>query len=314
MAEQNNKIPEEIKPAKVPPANLAMTRRGFDPQTIEEAWRFAAALAGSSLVPASYQGKPGDCIIALDLAARLDAPWLAIMQHVYPVHGRPTMDSTLSRALVNRSGIFIDPIEYEVEGDDVANEGYRVRAYAMRAKTGKMLYGPWITWKLVKAEGWLNKDGSKWKTMPDQMFHYRAGDWFTRRYCPEVTLGMLTTQEAEELSEEPKHVESQEVSQQLGVNGLKARLKSQQPPSTINGKTSGVPQDAINPPVPAQPIPPAEATPSPHTEAKAALLPGWECIHCDCEFTSADEFTTIDDKGSAIKKCPCCGGSKIRAY
>jgi hypothetical protein len=151
------------------------------------------------MVPGRYQGKPDDCIIALDLSMRLGVSYLAVMQHVYNVKGRPAMEAVLSTGLTNASGVFCDPLEYEVEGKDAKKDDYRVRAFAKRKSTGTVLYGPWIDWPLVKGEGWHKKDGSKWLTMPEQMFHYRAASWFSRRHCPEVTMGMLTPEEAEEI-------------------------------------------------------------------------------------------------------------------
>jgi len=212
-----------------PKANLAMTRRGFEPTTIEEAWRLAEALAGSEMVPDTYRGKPRDCLVALDLAARLGASWLAVMQHVYSVHGRIGMDAALVTSLVNQSRMFIDPLEYEVIGDVKDKKNFRIRAFATRKSTGTVLYGPWIDWNLVEAEGW-NKDKqlrdgggilkSKWNTMSEQMFHFRSAAWFQRRHCPEVTMGMLTTDEAAEIG--PKHVESTVI--ESGVEALKERL------------------------------------------------------------------------------------------
>ena len=197
---------QEKTKAIEPRPNLAMTKSGFAPTTIEEAWRFSEALAQSEMVPDKYRGKPRDCLVVLDLSARLHCSWLTIMQHVYSVHGRIGMESALVTALVNQSGLFVDPLEYEVRGDDVSEAGFAVRAYAKRKSTGTVLYGPWIDWKLVKAEGWDKKNGSKWLTMPEQMFHYRAASWFKSRHCPEVTMGMMSTEEAEEIP--LKHVDS----------------------------------------------------------------------------------------------------------
>jgi len=225
QSQQANNVPEKEQektpPKSIEKANLAMTRRGFEPTSMEEAWRFATALAESDMVPDRYKGKPRDCLVVLDLSARLGSSWLAVMQHVYSVHGRVGMESALVTALVNQSGMFVDPIEYEVKGDDASKPDYKVRAYATRKSTGTVLYGPWIDWKLVKAEKWDGKDGSKWRSMPEQMFHYRAAAWFQRRHCPEVTMGMLTTDEAADIG--PKHVESTVV--ESGVDALKERLQ-----------------------------------------------------------------------------------------
>lgn len=48
---------------------------------------------------------------------------------------------------------------------------------------------------MVKAEGWLDKSGSKWKTMPDQMFQYRSASFFGRIYAPDVLNGMHSVEE-----------------------------------------------------------------------------------------------------------------------
>lgn len=207
-------------------ATLAMTSRGLTPSTLDEAWRYATALSRTSFVPEAYRGKPDDCLIAIDTAMRLNVAPLMLLQNSYIVHGRPGMEAKLVIALVNNSGGFTDPLEYEVEGDDPAEKSYRVRAFATRASTGKVLYGPWITWSIVKAEGWDGKSGSKWKTMPGLMFAYRAAAWFARIHCPEVLMGMQTVDELEDTGDRRK-VESQDVTAMNGIAGAKAKLQAQ---------------------------------------------------------------------------------------
>ena len=226
-----NEKQEQEKPQTTALASVTMTERGLQPSTIEEAWRFANALSRSSFVPVEYKGNPDNCLIAIDLSQRLGIPWLMLMQHLYLVHNRPALDSAITTALVNQSGQFIDPLEYEVEGKNALDKDFRVRAYATRKSTGKVLYGPWINWQLVKAEGWDSKTGSKWKSMPDQMFHYRAASWFQRRYCPELTMGMITSEELQETAPpepERKVVESTELEPpNKGVAGLRDKLSAQ---------------------------------------------------------------------------------------
>jgi hypothetical protein len=48
---------------------------------------------------------------------------------------------------------------------------------------------------MARSEGWITKNGSKWKTMPEQMLRYRAATFFARAYCPELTMGMMTNDE-----------------------------------------------------------------------------------------------------------------------
>jgi hypothetical protein len=55
---------------------------------------------------------------------------------------------------------------------------------------------------MVKAEGWLAKPGSKWKTMPELMFRYRAAAFFGRLYAPDILMGMPTSDEMLDISHE----------------------------------------------------------------------------------------------------------------
>jgi hypothetical protein len=48
---------------------------------------------------------------------------------------------------------------------------------------------------MAKAEGWYNKAGSKWKTMPELMLMYRAAAFFARLYTPDLTMGFKTAEE-----------------------------------------------------------------------------------------------------------------------
>jgi hypothetical protein len=55
--------------------------------------------------------------------------------------------------------------------------------------------------QMAKAEGWIDKDGSKWKTMPELMLRYRSATFFGRLYAPELLMGMRTTEEADDIVE-----------------------------------------------------------------------------------------------------------------
>ena len=52
--------------------------------------------------------------------------------------------------------------------------------------------------EMAKAEGWLSKNGSKWKTMPQLMLRYRAASFFSSLNCPELTMGLYTKEEMQD--------------------------------------------------------------------------------------------------------------------
>ncbi len=67
-------------------------------------------------------------------------------------------------------------------------------------KKGERLESPEITISIAKAEGWYQKNGSKWKTMPELMLRYRCATLFARLYAPELTMGIQTADEVEDIA------------------------------------------------------------------------------------------------------------------
>lgn len=158
--------------------------------------RQATALAKSSLVPEAYQNNPANCMIAMEMANRIGASVMAVMQNLHIIHGKPSFSSTFLIATVNASGRF-SPMRFRFDGD---GDDYGCRAVATDKATGEECTGPKITLAMVKAEGWLKKNGSKWVTMPELMYQYRAATFWTRLYAPELSLGIHTIDEVEDIA------------------------------------------------------------------------------------------------------------------
>ena len=160
--------------------------------------RMANLFTCSSMVPETFRGQNnlGNAVIALDMAIRMKANPLAVMQNIYIVHGRPAWSAQFLIATLNKSGKF-SAIRYEFEGKE-GTDDWGCRACATELSTGTLLAGPLVTIGLAKREGWYAKNGSKWQTMPELMLRYRAASWFVRAYAPEIAMGLP---EADELSE-----------------------------------------------------------------------------------------------------------------
>lgn len=176
--------------------------------------RKARALTASSLVPEAYRGEKnlGNAMIALEVAERIGASPLMVMQNLYVVHGRPSWSSTFLIATVNACGRFT-PLRFETVGNDPDADDYRVRAVAKDKESGDVCEGPWITWKMVKAEGWASKTGSKWKTIPALMFNYRAAAFWSRLFAPELSLGIHTSDEVQDTYSPAPAVQSADLSE-----------------------------------------------------------------------------------------------------
>lgn len=159
----------------------------------------ANRLSGSKLVPQQFRGAPEDIYLALDMAERMNMNPLLVMQNLYVVQGRPAWSSQFIIACVNASRRYT-PLRFKIERDKSGNI-LSCQCVANDRATGEQLTGTKITAEMVRSEGWESKAGSKWKTMPEQMYRYRAAAFFARVNCPEVTMGIYTADEVKEFAD-----------------------------------------------------------------------------------------------------------------
>lgn len=203
------------------------------------AQRQATAMASSSLVPQQYRGREniGNVLIAMQLANRIGADVMAVMQNLHVIQGRPSLSSSFLIATVNACGRF-QPLRFEVDGDDPKAKSYRVRAYATDREAKERCEGTWITWPMVEAEGWSKKAGSKWLTMPEQMFKYRAAAFWARLYAPEVSQGIHTVEEVTDVWGSASVIPSAPADT-ANIKALEAELRGDPPPNRDD-----IPEDA----------------------------------------------------------------------
>ena len=163
----------------------------------EDYQRMAKVFVNSNLVPASFKGDMGACLIALNMANRMGADPLQVMQSLYVVHGKPSFSSAFLIACFNQCGRFTT-IRYEEFGER-NTDGWGCKAYTTEKATGELIEGVAVTIGMAKAEGWYNKAGSKWKTMPELMMRYRSATFLIRSVAPEIALGFQTTEEVRDV-------------------------------------------------------------------------------------------------------------------
>ena len=184
-------------------------------RAFEDAQRIAKALASSTLIPPQFQGQQGfaNCLVALEIAGRMNISPFLCMQHLHIIHGRPSWSSAFIIAMVNGCGRFT-PLRFEVSGE---GESLACYAVATDIKTDQELKGPTITMLMAKKEGWSTKNGSKWATMPDLMIRYRAAAFWGRLFAGDLLVGLQT-------QEEVIDVESVKVS--VGIDELNAKVQA----------------------------------------------------------------------------------------
>lgn len=201
--EQQNPAAEETElPAAQEPVALSVAvptavTMWNDDKMLKNAFRRASYLSKTAFAPPLFQNSPENCLIAVEMINRTGLPALAVLQNLYIVKGKPCWSGSFCAALVNGSGLFTE-LDYEYVGTP-GELTWGCYAYATRKKTGKLCTSEVITMKMAADEGWLNKPGSKWKTMPKQMMTYRAAAFFARAYCPELMHGMQSFEEVQDV-------------------------------------------------------------------------------------------------------------------
>jgi hypothetical protein len=172
-----------------------------DGQSFNTALRMAQCLSTSTVVPKEYQSNVGNCMIAIEMASRINTSPMMVMQNLYIVNGRPAWSSQWIIAMINSSRRYKTELQFEF-GKAPEDGGLSCRAWA-EDYSGHKVYGPKITMTMANSEGWTSKNGSKWKTMPEVMIQYRAASFFGRMNCPDMIMGIYTQEEVLDMSEIP---------------------------------------------------------------------------------------------------------------
>lgn len=219
------------------PAQLPVTMGFGDLASFEFLQRTAKAFACSTMVPTAYQSmvtkgygqnqtvEPNpaaisNCMIALDMAQRMNANPLQVMQNLNIIEGKPSWSSQFIIAAINASGKF-SPLRFDLEwlgemdatystfeweNRQKVEKKHKVRitnarcvAWAIEKATGERLESAPVTIEMAVNEGWYGKNGSKWRSMPDLMLRYRSAAFFGRIYAPELLMGLPTTEEVQDV-------------------------------------------------------------------------------------------------------------------
>ena len=201
MTEEKKDVKEEIKEEEKQEVNkrnmVATLDEGIysSSDTFVLATQMAKGLSQSTIVPDNFKKSVSNCLIAIELANRFHTSPLMVMQNTYIVNGKPSFSSSFLIAMVNGSGKYDQELAFDVKNDK-DGEPYSCVCWTM--KDGRRIEGMEVNMKMAEKEGWLAKNGSKWKTLQGLMLRYRAAAFFVRLNCPELALGFYTQEEFED--------------------------------------------------------------------------------------------------------------------
>ena len=233
-------------------------------QGFESLQRIATLFSKSTIVPDKFKNNVSDCAIAIEMAGRLKASPLMVMQNLYIVYGTPSWSSKFLISTFNQCGRF-EPITYREVGKKNTNT-WGMQAISADLRTGQALEGPVVTIEMAKAEGWYNKNGSKWRTIPELMLRYRAAAFLIRTTAPEISMGLMSSDEVEDSHEEQLDIPTDEIKKNANTKTIDVHP---------------IPDDEGEPDIPETPRPevpqPKPETPNHKEEPKEELFdePDW---------------------------------------
>lgn len=169
--------------------------------------RQSMMLSKSTIVPAQFRGNVSNCFIALDMALRMNQNPLMVMQGMYISEktGTPAWYAKFLIATFNATGKY-SSLTYNEVGER-GKDTWGFYCTATELATGKEQKGVTVTIDMAQKEGWFDRRGTKWTSMPELMMRYRAAAFLIRQVAPEVTMGLLTREELEDVEAERRRSE-----------------------------------------------------------------------------------------------------------
>lgn len=157
-------------------------------EAMSAAHKLASVLCNTSMVPATFKGKPDDAAAAILYGAEVGLKPQQALQQVFVVHGQPAIYARTMVALLKAKGYRFETVEstdasVTVKGTSPAGE----------VETS--------TWNIDRAKKAGYTSNKKYQTDPQAMLYAKAASEVSRRLAPDVLLGIRYT--AEDLELEP---------------------------------------------------------------------------------------------------------------
>ena len=182
-------------------SNALTLKTALEPTTLQEAMRFSDILAGSTMVPRDFQGKPGNVLVAIQWGREVGLGPLQALQNIAIINGRPSIWGDAAIALVRGHPDCLS-VQEGVEGEGEARQGW-----CEVTRRGEQPQRRTFSVADAKRAGLWGKSGP-WTQYPDRMLQLRARGFAIRDVFPDALRGVMTREEAEDMPPEPRHVEN----------------------------------------------------------------------------------------------------------
>lgn len=197
---QEQKKEQKQEVATVEHVNMVADLQGglySSSDTLRIARNFAQDLSKSTMIPMQYQNNYANCLVALEYANRTGQSPLQVMQSLDVIKGTPSWRSKALIGMINASGKYDHDLRFSYGKD--AN-GEINSCFAWTKQNGEVVEGIPYTMEKAKKEGLLGKNNSYWEKDHVLMLTYRAVSRFVSINCPEISLGLYTSEEVRDMN------------------------------------------------------------------------------------------------------------------
>ncbi len=191
--------------------------------------RRATALSKSAFFPNALKNDVASAVIIYDLANRMNISVMEVAQSIFIIYNKPSFETKFLVARLNDSGKIEGSLRAVISED-------KKSAYceATCSITKQVLKGMTYTIDIARAEGLIDKAGSKWKTMPELMLRYRAQSNFINEFYPEIKFGCKTKEEIEDTDgNSGNNSKSNGMSEETSINDINSLLTLKKDKSEI---------------------------------------------------------------------------------
>lgn len=174
-------------------------RNALEPSSMAEAMKVAELLAGSSMVPRDFQGKPANVLVAIQWGREIGLGTMQALQNIAVINNRPSLWGDAAIA-VCRGHPACASIREGVDGEGDARHGW-----CEAQRKGEAPQRREFSVADAKRAGLWGKSGP-WQQYPDRMLQMRARGFALRDVFPDALRGVVLAEEAQDEPEEPRFV------------------------------------------------------------------------------------------------------------
>ena len=185
-------------------------------KAMDAAHQLATVLCNTSMVPATFRGKPDDGAAAILYGAELGLKPQQALQQVFVIHGQPAIYARTMAALLKAKGYKFETVEDTPKKVTVTG----------RSPRGEQETSTWTIERATTAGYTSNK---KYQSDPQAMLYAKALSEVCRKLAPDVLLGIRYSAEDLEMEQPIQMTATRQ--DQRGMDGVRAALAA-------HGKTS----------------------------------------------------------------------------